>query len=163
MATQTNTGTNIAGLCPAPQRPTKKQVGEAQTLAEIFGDPIHVYTRAQAIEDGFLVDVTDTAKEAGFRVPVALSRAAWADCVEWTERDSQRQTYQDQDGRLWDVLWMAMNAARRNTQREAFEFQLYRVLRGGRSLRPKLTRLVCSIGPGDNGEPVITIMLPGED
>ena len=27
---------------------------------------ISIYTRAQAIEDGVLVDVTDTAKEAGF-------------------------------------------------------------------------------------------------
>lgn len=163
MATQTNTGTNTAGLRPAPQRPTKKQVGEAQSMAEIFGDPIHIYTRAQAIEDGFLVDVTDTAKEAGFRVPVALTRTAWADCVEWSEKDTQRQIYQDQAGRLWDVLWMAISAARRNTQRESFQFQLYRIPRGGRSMRPRLTRLACKIGPGDSGEPVITIMLPGED
>lgn len=163
MATQTNTGTNTAGLCPAPQRPTKKQANEAQTMTEIFGDPIHIYTRTLALEDGFLVDVTDTAREAGFRIPVALTRAAWADCVEWSEKDTQRQTYQDQAGRLWDVLWMAMNAARRNTQRESFVFQLYRVVRGGRSLRPRLTRLVCRIGPGDNCEPVITIMRRGED
>ena len=163
MATQTINGTNTAGLCPTPQRPTKKQVGEGNTMTEVFGDPIHIYTRAQALEDGFLVDVTETAKEAGFRVPVALTRAAWADCVEWSEKDTQRQTYQDQAGRLWDVLWMAINAARRNTQRESFQFQLYRVPRGGRSMRPRLTRLVCKIGPGDSGEPVITIMLPGED
>ena len=159
MDTQTITDTNTAGLCPAPQRPTKKQVG----LAEIFGDPIHVYTREQALADGFLVDVSETAREAGFKAPVALTRAAWADCVEWSEKDTQRQTHQDQAGRLWDVLWMAINAARRNTQRASFMFQLYRVPRGGRSLRPRLTRLVCSIGAGDNGEPVITIMLPGED
>ena len=34
----------------------------------IFGEPIafiHVYTRAQAIADGVLVDVTETAREAG--------------------------------------------------------------------------------------------------
>ena len=159
MTSETITGTNTAGLCPAPQRPTKKQAG----MAEIFGDPIHIYTREQALEDGYLVDVSETAGEAGFKAPVALTRAAWADCVDWSEKDTQRQTYQDQAGRLWDVLWMAINAARRNTQRESFMFQLYRVPRGGRSLRPRLTKLVCRIGAGDNGEAVITVMLPGED
>jgi type I site-specific restriction endonuclease len=46
------------------------------TAAEIFGEPIHSYTRADAFADGYLVDVTDTAREAGFRFPVALTRAA---------------------------------------------------------------------------------------
>ena len=36
-------------------------------------------SRAQAIEDGVLVDVSDIAKEAGFRYPVALTSALWAD------------------------------------------------------------------------------------
>lgn len=139
------------------------QTQNIAVMTEIFGHPIHTYTREQAIEDGLLVDVTNTAREVGFRVPVALTRAAWADCVEWTDKDTKRQTVQDEAGRLWDVLWMAINAARRNTQRESFTFQLYRVSRGGRSLRPRLTRLVCRIGPGDSGEPVITILLPGED
>lgn len=73
---------------------------QTSTMNEIFGEPIHTYTRAQAIEDGALVDVSETATEAGFRVPVALTHAAWGDCVEWTETDSRRQTYQDEVGRL---------------------------------------------------------------
>ena len=36
-------------------------------------DLIHSYSRQQAIEDGVLVDVTATAREAGFRYPVALT------------------------------------------------------------------------------------------
>ena len=36
-------------------------------------DVIHRYTRAQAIEDGTLVDVTETAREAGWRFPVATT------------------------------------------------------------------------------------------
>lgn len=44
---------------------------------------VHAYTRAEAIEDGFLVDVTETAREAGFRVPVAVTRGVWAEAVEW--------------------------------------------------------------------------------
>lgn len=136
---------------------------QKEMMYEIYGDPIYTYTRAQAIEDGHLVDVTEKAKEAGFRVPAALTRAAWADCVEWDERDSRRQTHQDKAGRLWDVLWMALVAAKRAPGRQSLAFQLYRVPRGGRSMRPRLTRLVCHIGSGDDGEPVVTIMMPGED
>jgi len=33
---------------------------------------IHTYTRAQAIEDGVLIDVSEMAREAGFRWPVAV-------------------------------------------------------------------------------------------
>lgn len=131
-------------------------------LIEIFGEPIHIYTRAQSLEDGHLVDVTETAMEAGFRLSVALTRAAWGDCVEWTDADSRRQAYQDEGGRLWDVLWMASIAARRNRGGDRSRYQLYRVPRGGRGVRPRLVTLEIAIGPGDEGEPVITIMLPGE-
>lgn len=139
---------------------------QTQTLSmmrETFGEPIHTYTREQAIDDGMLVDVTETATEAGFRIPVAMTRAAWADCVEWSDVDSKRQTHQNEAGRLWDVLWMAMNAARRGGGRQSLQFQFYRVPRGGRGTRPRLVELVAHIGAGDLGEPVITIMQPNED
>ena len=42
-----------------------------------FGPAISTYTRAQAIEDGILVDVSDTACEAGFTIPVAVTRTVW--------------------------------------------------------------------------------------
>lgn len=81
------------------------------TMAEIFGEAISTYSRRQAIEDGMLVDISEMAAEAGFNCPVAITRAAWSDCVKWTEADSNRQTHQDESGRLWDVLWMASLAA----------------------------------------------------
>lgn len=127
-----------------------------------FGEPIHRYSRAQAIADGFLVDVTELAREAGFRVPVALTAAAWADCVAWGEEDNRRQTYQDEQGRLWDVLWMAHLAARRSTG-DLLTFQMHRVPRGNHGSRPRLTTLKLCIGPGDSGEPVITVLMRNED
>lgn len=127
-----------------------------------FGDVIYVYTRKDALDDGCLVDVTEVAKEAGFRVPVALTRAVWEDCVAWTDEDSRRQTYQDAQGRLWDVLWMACQAAR-NAQGACLAFRLYRVPRGGRGVLPRLVTLHMTIAPGDEGEPVITILQPNED
>lgn len=131
----------------------------------IFGEVIYSYTRAQAIEDGVLVDVSEMAREAGFVWPVAMTAAAWEDCVAWTEEDSRRQTYQDQSGRLWDVIWMAsraLKAADRGGEQSCL-FQLYRIPRGGRGVRPCLATLKVMAGPGDEWKPAITIMKPDED
>ena len=68
-------------------------------------DLIHSYSRAEAIADGVLVDVTKTASEAGFKVPVTITRAAWADCVEWNDEiEARKATTQDESGRLLGCL-----------------------------------------------------------
>jgi hypothetical protein len=139
----------------------------------LFGPVIYRYTRAKALADGVLVDVSNAALEAGFKVPVALTRAAWDDCVEWTDEDTRRQTPQNESGRLWDVLWMAhcgIASLRRQPEtgrsQERFPelfYRLFRVPRGGRAIRPREVTLKIVSGPGDNGEHVLTIMLPHED
>lgn len=127
-------------------------------------DLIHSYSRAEAIADGVLVDVTKPASEAGFKVPVTITRAAWADCVEWNDEiEARKATTQDESGRLWDVLWMAFNACRRPGEGQRRVFELHRVPREGRGNRPRRVALAVHIGPGDNAEPVITIMQPNED
>jgi Family of unknown function (DUF6573) len=118
---------------------------------------IHSYSRAQAIEAGGLVDVTDRARETGFRIPVALTAAVWGDCVAW---DRYQRAHQDEAGRLWDVLTVAHRAARTHRGDRA-GFTVLRIPRGG--LRVEPVRLVLHVGPGDRGEPVVTIMQPGED
>lgn len=120
-------------------------------------DLIHVYTRAQAIADGVLIDVSVMAQEAGFKVPVALTAAVWADCVAWPRDDPA----QDEQGRLWDVLTMARLEARRHGHLQVLPFRVLRVPPGG--FKPQLTQLTLHIGPGDQAEPVVTILLPGED
>ena len=135
-----------------------------QSAESFFGNVISTYTRAQAIEDGVLVDVGSTAREAGFKWPVALTVGAWADCVAWTEDDSRQQVYQDESGRLWDVLYMASYAIRSSKDSgDRLLFQLYRVPRDGHSTDAVLVTLKLIVGPGDAGEPVITILLPHED
>lgn len=126
---------------------------------------ISTYTRAQAIEDGALVDVTATAQEAGFCRPVAMTAAAWADAVAWNESNGE---YQDEKGRLWDVVFMASIAVRRNRGRHAADtdrlpFVLYRIPNVPDAMEPNELVLTIAIGGGDSGEPVMTIMLPGED
>ena len=132
-------------------------------LNTLFGEVIHRCTRAQALTDGVLVDVTETAQEAGFRVPVALTAAAWSKAVAWTDADSARQTPQDEAGRLWDVVWMAYVAARRASGGCRVPFQVHVVPRGGKATHPRPITLHMHIGPGDEAEPVITIMNPDED
>lgn len=136
---------------------------------DLFGPPVHTYTRAQAIEDGVLVDVTATAHEAGIRFPVALTRTAWERCV--TVPKGVR--CQDEAGRLWDVLYCLHHAIRADIHRSyvtgdhrpgnTIRFGVH-VRNDNRSRRfPPLVQLKSVCGPGDNGEPVITIMLPEED
>lgn len=125
-----------------------------------FGAIIHGYSRSQAIQDGVLVDVSEEAQEAGFRIPVAMTSAVWADCVAWCPTDSGKQADQDEAGRLWDVLWLARLAARK-AQGSHLAFDLCRIPRHGHI--PQRVRLHMTIGPGDSGEPVITLLLPGED
>jgi len=130
----------------------------------LFGEVISTYSRAQALEDGVLVDAGPMSREIGFRFHVALTEAAWSDCVVWTDADSEAQVYQDQTGRLFDVLFMARHAihSSRNDS-DRLMFQLYRVPRDGQSTDAEITTLKMIVGPGDNGEPVITILLPDEN
>ncbi len=118
---------------------------------------IHVYSRAQALADGVLVDVSPLAREAGFKVPVAMTAAAWADCVAWPAGVAG----QDETGRLWDVLYLAGWKGRGHPERNVVVFGVLRVAPG--ETAPTYVALKLHIGPGDQGEPVATILLLGED
>ncbi|MCY4511649.1 MAG: hypothetical protein OXG35_32490, partial [Acidobacteria bacterium] len=67
---------------------TKPNEGDTGSLFE-DADVIHRYTRAQAIKDGTLVDVTETAREAGWRFPVALTAAVQAGGGTWAGEDAR--------------------------------------------------------------------------
>lgn len=118
---------------------------------------IFSYTRKQAIEDGVLVDVSKLAAEAGFRFPVAMTSTAWACCVEVSE--AAEQSGQSETGRLWDVLNVLRWAVKRSPGGNEVRFQVS-VFDGDRCDTVELKSLC---GPGDDAEPVITVMLPDED
>lgn len=128
------------------------------------GDIVYGYSRAQAIEDGTLVDVSMVAKEAGITYPVALTRALWTAFVELPD---DYQGCQDESGRLWDVLWMTRAAIMRTRGAAEIVYptmRLRRIRPNGRDYRRLDTvhfKSVC--GPGDDAAPVITIMLSEED
>ena len=131
-----------------------------ETMEELFGEVIYAYTRAQAIEDGYLVDVTTDAEEAGFVFPVALTRAAYAELVEWNDNNV---AFQDEAGRLWDVLTMARYYIRGAKGSSVFKADVLRVPNKPRATVARKAQFVLHCGPGDHAEPVVTIMLPGED
>jgi hypothetical protein len=117
-------------------------------------EQIYGYSRAQAIEDGELVDVTTTAKEAGFTVPVAVTRAVWVGAVKVPEG----VRLQDEAGRLWDILWMLRNAIK-GARGPRVEFSVYVRNHNGPDFAEADRRtLISVIGPGDTPAPVITIM-----
>lgn len=141
------------------------------------------YTRRQAIEDGILVQLSGDGyecddwipamcQEAGFRFPLAMTTAAFVDCVSPLSGGGLvLAPCQDARGRLWDILWMLKVAIRtlgnRGKPTDIVRFGLYRVpnIPAGsrRHPRQQFVRLKAVCGPGDAGEPVITIMLPEED
>jgi len=138
---------------------------QAPTEDPIFGPVISMYTRAQAIEDGVLVDVTDTAKEAGIRGSMVLTRAAWNEWVEVPpNKGAEGQSIR---GRLWDVVYMAkmfavpflIRRASMSGDPETTYYKFNYISRKGR----RTATAKCHLGYGDNGEGVWTVMMPEED
>jgi hypothetical protein len=126
---------------------------------------IDTYTRAEAIADGLLVDVSDTAREAGILFPVAVTRPVWEEYIEPSSHDREKWG-QDLKGRLWDTVWMLRLAIRRMKQSEDCKmdpgrliFEVFYRLHG--HVRRIPLKALC--GPGDDGSPVVTVMLPDED
>lgn len=132
-----------------------------------FGPAIHRYTRAQALADGVLVEVDpQTAREAGLSWPVALTASAWASAVAWDDPHQQRPAVQDEAGRLWDVLTMARHAIGRRDRTNPtgpLTFIVTRIPNTPAARHPRRCALQLLAGPGDTGEPVLTITRPYED
>ncbi len=129
---------------------------KTETTEDLFGDVISRYTRAQALEDGTLVEVpAKLASEAGFRYPVALTTEA----ASWV-LPSKMPACQSAEGRLWDVLFMLRNAIRVSRGGEAVYFRV--LLVGGRKAK-KIVTFKCVCGPSDDASPCMTVMMPEED
>ena len=128
-------------------------------------DPVtSTYTRARAIEDGILVDVSETAREAGFNIPVAVTRTVWDRIVAVPEG---YRGFQDESGRLWDILWMARHYALRasNSDRVTMSVLVRDIRKDLRDSHrpPRRHRSIMAIGAGDDGSAVITIMFSEDD
>lgn len=127
----------------------------------LFGeeDLIYVYTREDAIRDGFQVDVSEMAREAGFRIPVSVTRTLWDEYI--TPDPRSVPNGQSVEGRLWDTLWMARMAARCRPDADRLRFKVIYIQK---TAQRRTITLEMRIGAADpQGRPCITITLPGED
>ena len=124
---------------------------------------VYTYTRAEALADGVLVDVSEMAKEAGFKFPTVITAALDAALTPNKRENKQGQSYA---GRLWDVLFMAALHAMRNKGSNRIRYNVmiaeYEADGMSRQPRKRLYTLLADVGPGDEGEPVVTIGFPSD-
>lgn len=132
-----------------------------------FGEIIDSYSRVDALADGTLVSADPKLlKEVGIKFSLAYTRAVAEDCVEWTAEDEENTNgCQDRAGREWDVLYMTAHAMRCSaTPSRRLGVELFRVPRdGGRDCQAALVSLILTIGPDDEGNPCLTLLMPDED
>ena len=110
---------------------------------ELFGPVISSYSRAQAIDDGVLVDITEQARQQRFVFPMAMTSALWESCKA-KSADITANVKQ-----ILTQLHLEIKKAAPNCD------QLKFVMLG-------LT-IKCVVGPGDDPRPVMTLMLQNED
>lgn len=113
------------------------QPGEFVTVDGEEWEVLSVYTRAQALEDGVLVDVSAVARFYGFKVPVAITAGVSAVCENVS------------------AIGVLLHTLRRAIVGSATGDRATFTFRG--------EKMWALCGPGDTPAPVITVMLEGED
>ncbi len=119
---------------------------DADLTREIFGEPIYSYTRADALRDGVLVDLSERAKRAGIKYPTACTAGVWALIGTMPESCTAEESV-----RLAAVLAALLAAIRQARGTDRVTFQVLGAA------------LWAQCGPGDTAAPCITIMREGED
>ena len=120
---------------------------------------IYSYTRKQAIEDGVLVDLTEWATPIGFLIPVACTAAVWHRCLE-----AQKNSTDLGQCTLLRAYVLLITLYRHISKHAGAMDQLMFDLNYYNTAGKKETiKLKAHCGPGDQGEPVLTLLLPHED
>lgn len=125
-----------------------------------FGTIVHRHARADLLDFGDLVDVSLPALCVGFKLPVAISRTAWVECVAPLEECIEQPDGQAGALRLSTLLFAAIDTARKNPDKAELLFS-FALKRSGKAPRRKRLKLIC--GAGDHGEPVLTVLDRHED
>jgi hypothetical protein len=120
---------------------------------------ISIYTRAQALQDGVLIDVSELAREAGFTWPVAATDHLYHNYI--VPALALVAEGQSITGRLWDVLMVLRHAIRSSKDDSYLRFTVLFQMSLGAA--PVPIELVSVAGPNDDGSPCLTLMLPEDD
>lgn len=118
---------------------------------------IYSYTRKQAIEDGVLVDLNQIIpiKESGYKYPVVCTSMVWGIIDKAVKNEKYCNDY---EGVVWDILHMSRNYMIKRWQSGG----IFRVIITGAG-RKRTYDFKIECHGGDEGEPVLAIMLPEED
>lgn len=133
-------------------------------MSELFGDIISVYSRSDALRDGVLIEADPAlCREAGILWPVAITDHLWG----YVSPDNlEAMPGQSVTGRLWDLLWVFRSTAKSPQWKGAdrLRFRVVFQMKTGKTRpRRETVTVIGACGPGDDGEPVITLMLPEDD
>jgi hypothetical protein len=163
---------------------------ERPSPAGVLGDEsvevISVYGRQQAIEDGILVDCEQAPmgemRTQLLKWPLAMTATAFHRYVWPIDEEANLPPGQSLEGRFWDVVWMFHAAVKGTVPARRIDpcnllFDFYCIVAdpalwsneridatarsGPEGMR--MVTLKAVSGPGDDGEPVMTFMLPEED
>ncbi|MEK5400237.1 DUF6573 family protein [Paenibacillus sp. FSL K6-2859] len=129
-------------------------------MNKLFGTTqIHAYSRADKIQDGGLIDVSEPARQLGIVYPVGITSAVWTGVIQ--DIDGDKPFDIRTHGALWRCLSMLASAAKNPTTND--RELLFFVPLANKQGNMENVQLKAIIGPGDNLEAVITIMEPEED
>ena len=142
-------------------------------MSNLFDDAIliHSYTRAQAIADGVLVDVTGDARTVGYKVPVAMTAGAHEALVSPTDTHNGITAMEALrpfmvagtmgKGALARPVAMVLGGAACTCVVRNMGDRVFVAFSRGADGDP--VRAWAQCGPGDTAAPVITVMLEVED
>jgi hypothetical protein len=122
-------------------------------------DVIYSYSRSDALADGVLIDVSDIAREAGFTLPVAVSDNLYHSYIMPSLELAKEG--QSPSGRLWDTLNVLRYAIKASPATDRLSLSVLFTMSPNTDPIPVELLAVC--GPGDSGEPVVTVMFPGDE
>lgn len=117
---------------------------------------IFSYTREMALEDGVLIDVTEDAKQVGFSLHTVVTSNLFNGYVV-PPAGLDASFGQSTPGRLHDLLVLARIAAGGEPDGDRVSFKVGFLMRPGQL---ETVKVILHIGPGDQGEAVLTLMLP---
>ena len=135
-------------------------MNDQQLLDDLFGEMVSSYSRAEAITDGVLVDasVGDLAEVSRqhFKYPIAMTAAVYELIKKAVDHPKHCNDWKG----IWhDICWMSKMNKTRILDPTSHLFMV--IINGTGRKRNHTLKIVC--GPGDNAEPVLTVMMPEED
>lgn len=108
---------------------------------------ISKYSRADAIADGLLYDISTYTERVGIVYPVAVTKAVWGN-LEHHDEDENPMS------RLAQFILVLRSEMIKGGQKDSINFSL---------TFGQLYHFIAAVLPGDNFEPVVTVTMKGED